>query len=364
VRKESRLSAFLEDLDWSPDRLAREVNRRYGDGTVSAKAPYGWAKGAYPRGQVAGFVATILSDQLGRVVDIGQIWPDRASQPERAGDFRAGLPWSEEQIERILRPLVEQGGPEKGRTLQPVPGTVLVSLAVDWLTAERLSAAERADGAELAPEMLDMLFGRIAWLRRLGDSQDGVLVLNWVVHELRWARHLTGSPAFGAATGRQLYRALAQLATLAGRLAADHGRPVQGQHYLLAALRAASLAGDRALGAYILTCLSHHLTRCGDAQDAQRLLRLACAGTGAGTPEGLRALLADQEAQWGWTAVREAAHARPAAGAAGLADDGRHQVGGQRTGRPDGGPSGRRPPPPAEAVASMTAEAVPRNRAA
>ncbi|MGI5347450.1 hypothetical protein ACQEU8_04570 [Streptomyces sp. CA-250714] len=300
MHKGSQLAVFLENLHWSPERLAREINRRYGEGTVSLKAPYGWAKGAYPRGQVPGFVAAILSDQLGRTIDISHIWPQRfpAPEPGGVGDPALGPPWSEEHVGRILRPLLdreeENGEPWPS---EPVPGAVLVSLAVDWLTAESRLVSARSEGAEVSTEMVDMLSSRIARLRTVSTTEDTTLVMNWVVHELRWALRMTESTAYDAPTGRRLFGAVAELAQLAGWLAEDLGQYVRGQHYLLGALRASDLAGDRNLGAYVLSCLSYQLTKCGNGQDALRLVKLADVGMDDAVPGMPHSLLASREAR-------------------------------------------------------------------
>jgi hypothetical protein len=69
------LADFLERLNWSPEKLAREVNRLCGDGTVSAKAPYHWLRGSYPRKKIPEAVARILSEHLKEAVEIDAIWP-------------------------------------------------------------------------------------------------------------------------------------------------------------------------------------------------------------------------------------------------------------------------------------------------
>ncbi|WP_435615112.1 hypothetical protein [Streptomyces coelicoflavus] len=288
MHKGSQLAVFLETLRWSPERLAREINRRYGENTVSLKAPYGWAKGAFPRGQVPGFVAAILSDHLGRTIGIGQIWPGRRPCTELDGfrDAALGPPWTEEHVGRLLRPLLERQDTPGGTPwpTEPVPGAVLVSLAVDWLTAGSRPMSARSSGAGLSTEMVDILASRIARLREVGDAEDDGLVMNWVVHELRWALRMAESTAYDAPTGGRLFGAIAELAQLAGRLTENQGHHARCQHYLLAALRASSLAGDRGQGARVLSSLSRHLSRCGNKQDAQRLVRLADVGTDEALP--------------------------------------------------------------------------------
>ncbi|GHC92677.1 hypothetical protein GCM10010309_76550 [Streptomyces violaceochromogenes] len=300
MHKDSQLAVFLESLHWSPERLAREINRRYGEGTVSLKAPYGWTKGAYPRGKVPGFVASILSDQLGRPIEIGQIWPERSAGAEHGADGPAtGVPWSEEHIDHVLQLLLDQeehgSGPSQ-RPGEPVSGLELVSLTVDWLTADTRLAAARSGGPELSADMIEVLVGRITRLRGLSASHNSALIRRWVVHELHWARDLARNTAYDAPTGRRLYGAIAELAQLAGWLAQEKGRYAQGQQYLLVALHASGLAGDRNLGAYVLSCLSYHLTKCGNGRDALRLIKLADIGMEDAGPGVLRSLQASREA--------------------------------------------------------------------
>lgn len=301
MQKGSQLGLFLESLRWSPERLAREINRRYGEGTVSLKAPYGWVKGAYPRGQVPEFIASILSDHLGRLIGSEQIWPERFPDAEPGGTSgpAPGAPWSEQHVDRVLRALLDQEEHETGPRLRhgvPVPGPELVSLAVDWLMADTKLASARSEGPELASELVEALAVRIAGLRRLSATHSSALIRKWVLHELHWARHLTRNTAYDKQTGRRLYGAIAELAQLVGWLAEEKGRYARGQQYLLVGLHASGLAGDRNLGAYILSCLSYHLTKYGNGRDALRLIKLADIGMEDAVHSVLRSLQASREA--------------------------------------------------------------------
>src|SRR5437016_2312713 len=117
------LADFLGRLDWSPERLAREINRVAGKGIISPKAPYGWLKGAYPRGQVPHIVARILSERLGEKVSVEAIWPARRSTGRHGLERKvnSGLFQSGENIELVL--------PDSA----PVSDAMLISAAVDWL---------------------------------------------------------------------------------------------------------------------------------------------------------------------------------------------------------------------------------------
>ncbi|WP_409181055.1 hypothetical protein F9C11_31855 [Amycolatopsis sp. VS8301801F10] len=79
----TELTGFLERLNWTPERLAREVNRLCGPGTVSAKAPYHWLRGSYPRRGIPEAVAKVLSEYLREPVEVAEIWPGSAGPAAR-----------------------------------------------------------------------------------------------------------------------------------------------------------------------------------------------------------------------------------------------------------------------------------------
>ncbi|GAA0608756.1 hypothetical protein GCM10010174_27520 [Kutzneria viridogrisea] len=79
------LADFLARLNWSPEKLAREINRLRGDGTVSPKAPYHWLRGSYPRKGIPETVVAVLSEHLHENVDIGSVWPGSPRTPASPG---------------------------------------------------------------------------------------------------------------------------------------------------------------------------------------------------------------------------------------------------------------------------------------
>lgn len=89
---ETGLAEFLDRLNWSPERLAREVNRLCGAGTVSAKAPYHWVRGTYPRRGIPEAVARVLSQHLKETVEIASIWPRTGATSRNAGKGAAESP--------------------------------------------------------------------------------------------------------------------------------------------------------------------------------------------------------------------------------------------------------------------------------
>jgi tetratricopeptide (TPR) repeat protein len=292
------LADYLATLEWSPERLAKEINRLHGQGTISPKAPYAWMKGAYPRGGLAESVAKILSSQLGLTVEIEQIWPRKDGEaPGQHGTAHVDLPWTEGYNKQVLFDIGNLSEASLSLDIPQLPPTTLLSAAVDWLAAEDSRAGAHFHGEEIPPTAVDILADRIVDLRRLDDIPGTTMVANWSVHELEWAIRMAHESSYGQELGVRLYGKIAELAQLAGWLLADLGQHGRGQHYLLAGLRAATLSGDRSLGAYILSCISYHLTWQGNGRDALRLLRIADAGLDGDSVGAVRSLLATRRAR-------------------------------------------------------------------
>ncbi|MEV5981906.1 hypothetical protein [Streptomyces sp. NPDC052114] len=279
MRDASVLAACLSRLGWSPERLAREINHVCGPGTISEKAPYNWLRGSCPRRQLPHVVAKILSARLSEGVSVEALWPRH---------FATGA--------RAARATPSARTPARPRE-PPLTDQALVSGAVDWLVADEVTAPSRSRGEEVAPVDIDLLALRIRQLRQMDDDRGGRMVLDWTVQDLRWAQRLAVEYAYDAQVGVRLHRAIAELGQLAGWLAADLGLEGESRRHFLEALRAARSAGDRELGAYIVSCMSYRALWSGQGHDALRLIRMARKGT-AGAPAGIRqALLATREAR-------------------------------------------------------------------
>ncbi|WP_189061541.1 hypothetical protein [Longimycelium tulufanense] len=311
------LSVYLRRLCWSPERLAREINRVAGAGTISPKAPYGWLKGAYPRGNVPDIVAEILSIQLHEDVTVNQVWPTRRSgqidSPHGALASTTGNERSSRLDTDHLDTWMDESAPSE---TAPLPGAHLISAAVDWLTEPLPPPRPQPSGVELTSEALELIDNRIAQLRHLDDTQGGPLVLDWIRHDLRWVSGLLRNCSYDRFQAVRLHQHMAELAQLAGWLAADLGRHGNAQRYLLVGLRAASKAGDRQLGAHILSCLSYQAAWNGLGKDALRLVRLARKGVVDPLRGRLSALLATREARAHANLMDVAAFQRAAAEAA------------------------------------------------
>ncbi|MFE2426578.1 hypothetical protein ACFXJ5_07465 [Streptomyces sp. NPDC059373] len=296
----SLLGECLSQLDWSPERLAREINRVCGKGAISVKAPYGWLRGSCPRGRLPQVVATILTRRLNEPITAEALWPAKFSARcvILAADDGLDLPWTQEgtlQSTAVLAP--SSAALNQPVTLLALAGPDLIRPAVDWLTAPEASATGSVQGEQLNPDAVGVLADRVAQLRRLDDSQGGPLVLEWIAQDLRWTANLARTASYDAPTGARLFQVFAELAQLAGWVACDLGRDALGQRYFLVGLRAAHAAGDQQLGANIVSCLSYQASWNGNRDDALRLIKLARRGAGRPPAASVHALLATRQAR-------------------------------------------------------------------
>ncbi|WP_196942946.1 transcriptional regulator [Streptomyces sclerotialus] len=93
-------------------------------------------------------------------------------------------------------------------------------------------------------------------------------------------------------TGRRLFRAVADLGSVAGWMSFDAGRHSSAQRLFVAAVHAASEGGDRQLGAHILQCMARQMSHLGHVEDALELVALAQYGARRHASPGTRAVLA------------------------------------------------------------------------
>lgn len=245
----------LGRLGWSPDRLAREINRVCGPGTISNKAPYHWVRGVKPRAPLRSVVAMILSEQLGETIEVADLWPDAAAGVR--------MVWS------------SADGQAPGWS-----GDAVLA-AIDWLAKPVRHPGPHRDGPAVDAGIIAALGYRVEQLRALDERGSGALLIEWGVQDLKWAQRLAARASYDLETAIRLDRVIAELAQLVGMLCADANQWENARKYLVIALGAAAKAGDRALGGYIVSCLSGLCLSSGALDRAGELIRIArkgCAG--------------------------------------------------------------------------------------
>jgi hypothetical protein len=286
------LRRLLKQLDWPAERLAREVNRIAGRDIVAEKTPYGWLRGTHPRGHLPRFVALALSQALDETISPAMLWPEfSVSDVAISAHEGLDLPWTEAGALRCAQLI----SIPTGYSLTSVPGPMLLTAAVDWLTVPTTAAPTRTRGITLDPGMVRVLDQRIIQLRQLDDAQSSPLVLDLIINDLRLAAGLAATSSYDRVTGVALFEVLAQLGQLAGWVSIDLNKMALGQRFLLAALRFAHSCGNRDFAANIVSCLGYQTLWTGDGASAMRLMRLARQGTSHTAHPQVAALLASRE---------------------------------------------------------------------
>lgn len=296
----SLLESCLGRLEWTPERLAAEINRVRGPNTITKKAPYAWLKGTTPRGPIADTVASLLTSNLGEPVAARDLWPKIGTKrgTSRRADEGLAVAWTDEGTQAVASVLASAAPPMNQGRPTTLTGDELTAPALEWLTADEAAVAGRVVGTQdITVEVLQALESRVAQLRALDDSQGGPLVLAWISQDMGWVAQLIRDGTYPPESGVRLHLILAELAQLGGWLACDQGQVGLGQRLLLAGLHAAHTAGDRALGANIISCLSYQSTWSGAHRDALRLIKAASHGARELGPGRIHALLATREAR-------------------------------------------------------------------
>ncbi|MGH3896912.1 MAG: hypothetical protein ACRDTA_01410 [Pseudonocardiaceae bacterium] len=111
--------------------------------------------------------------------------------------------------------------------------------------------------------------------RRMDDALGGGTLLPAVREDLRLVVAMLDNAAYTEDVGNRLHAVAAELSRLAGWLAYDSEQPALAQCYFLAAVRAAHVSGDRAIGANILGFMGVQAAQSASPGDAVTLVESA-----------------------------------------------------------------------------------------
>ncbi|MCK8676160.1 transcriptional regulator [Streptomyces lichenis] len=180
-------------------------------------------------------------------------------------------------------------------------GPALVEAVQPWLRlpdGEPLPEPVRP-GARVGRSDVSRIQATTAAFRLLDNEHGGALSRLAVVGQLQHVTHLAATATYTEETGRALFAAIAELASVAGWMTHDAGVHDDAQRYLLLGLRAAHQAGSdgTGIGGHLLNCLARQANHLGHAHDALDLVQAAQYGTRKLPPGRLRALLASLEAR-------------------------------------------------------------------
>ncbi|MGH3797155.1 MAG: hypothetical protein ACRDSP_19965 [Pseudonocardiaceae bacterium] len=241
----NRLSATLG--------LKVHVNRRYPRRWVYAEKDR--AAPRIPRDPVPSLVCLLLHQRLGESVTPEVLgWPVARGMLYVPADDGLRHDWDAAGAIAALGEVVDADSMER-RHFMAMTGLTLTAVAHQWLfDPARVAASVLGSRADHA--VVDDLERVAEARRRLDDALGGGSLLPAVREDLRLVVALLNNSSYTEEVGRRLYAVAAEFGRLAGWLAYDSNEPALAQRYFLAALRAAHLSGDRAIGANILGFMS------------------------------------------------------------------------------------------------------------
>ncbi|WP_204041859.1 hypothetical protein [Acrocarpospora phusangensis] len=196
--------------------------------------------------------------------------------------------WDREGTVRALDNVTEEAPVDRRRFIVLAGAEILLPV-FQWRLNPGPWIAYQEDGRQVSTALVDEIEQLMATRRRMDDEHGGGALLSALNADLRFITDLLKNGSYQNETGRRLYATAAEAARLAGWAAAESGRYAAAQSYYLAALRATSAVGDRALGVNVVGFMGTLSYATGRLDDATKLMDLAAAES-AKTPEAVQAM--------------------------------------------------------------------------
>lgn len=205
-------------------------------------------------------------------------------------DVRVLFPWSQQGSLQALAAATGAASSD-ARGFVGLTGVPLLAVAQEWQLMEPAALQAALAGRRVPSELVHGVAQRTRRLRRLEDILGGGEIRRLVAEELGLVTTLLHRSSYSEEVGRRLLTVAAELAQFAGWASFDAGAQGAAQRLYITALHAAHTAGDRALGAYVLACMSYQLAHVGCPNDAVRLVCCARQGANGAMPRRVTALL-------------------------------------------------------------------------
>ncbi|MBM9503908.1 transcriptional repressor NsdA [Actinacidiphila acididurans] len=308
-----QLGSWFVRSGWSKGELARQVNRRarqMGAHHISTDTSRvrRWLDGEQPREPIPRILSELFSERFGCVVPVEDLGLRPAHQPPAGAGV--DLPWAGPQTVQLINEfsrsdlmLGRRGF--LGTSLALSAGPALVEPMQRWLVPTASAAIPAQPGPErdlparpsrLSEQELALLEETAAMFRVWDNQCGGGLRRKAVVGQLHEVTDLL-QDSHPERVARRLYRITADLAALAGWMSYDVGMQPIAQKYLVLALHAAKEAGDRPLGAFVLSSMSRQMIHLDRPDDALELIHLAQYGSRDSAGATLQAMLHGLEAR-------------------------------------------------------------------
>jgi len=214
-------------------------------------------------------------------------WPLWLPSEQLAG---VSQPWTQEgAVEAVIE--VSSKAPVDRRGFTVLTGTGLTASTLPWLQNPGPFIAA-LNGRQVTMSMIETIEQRIHTARCMDSEIGGAWLIDPVMADLQLMAGLLRNASYSEDLGQRLFRVTAELTELAAWSFLDAGRHAAAQQCYLAALRSAHTAGDRALGAYILTWMSYQTAWMGNPQDTVQLIQTAEASDQTAVPPAVAGIIA------------------------------------------------------------------------
>jgi hypothetical protein len=314
-RRNEQLASWFLRSGWSKGELARQVNRRarqIGAPHISTDTSRvrRWLDGEQPREPIPRILSELFSERFGCVVAAEDLGLRTAHQP--AAVSGVDLPWAAPQTVELMSEfsrsdlmLGRRGF--LGTSLGLAAGPALVEPMQRWLvpTPAGPAGASGADegtvrliaqGRSLSAPELELLEATVVMFRQWDAQCGGGLRRKAVVGQLHEVTDLL-QESHPEPVAKRLFKVAAELAALAGWMSYDVGLQPNAQKYFVLALHAAKEAGDRPLGAYVLSNMSRQMIHLGRPEDALELIHLGQYGSRGSATATTQSMLYAMEAR-------------------------------------------------------------------
>ncbi len=265
-RSNAELERLLALAGWTPEQLGDRLNRLAA--TIGPRdnihrksvrrwvyALPSWPAPRVPRQPWPSLVCHLLHERTGQQVTPDALgWAAAGPPCYLPADHGLDTPWNTDEAVAALTAVVDADSMER-RHFLALTGLTLTAVAHQWLfEPERVAASLM--GKRVDQALVDDLERVAEARRRMDDAIGGGTLLPAVREDLRLVVALLDNAAYTEEVGNRLHAVAAEFGRLAGWLAYDSNQPAMAQRYFLAALRAAHVSGDRAIGANILGFMS------------------------------------------------------------------------------------------------------------
>jgi hypothetical protein len=255
-----------------------------------------WVSGEQPRGVMPDIIAEALTGLCGLTRSLSRADIGMAVNSHDQG---VRLPWSPDAVIKAVLQMTRSDliGPDPG-SAELLTGPHLMDAVRPWLDRDPAELPRPGHPGRIGLADVEKIRATTAAFRSLDNQHGGGLSRAAVVAQLKATTELLSHGRMSEAVGRELFAAVADLASVAGWMTHDAGRSAEGQRYLLLGLRAASEAGDAGLAAHLLNCLSRVANHLGHVDDALEMVQFAQYGTRKIRPGRIKATLAALEARY------------------------------------------------------------------